>query len=89
MHTPSLLLTDSTAATAITDGVNGFVSPHSTQEYAQLISKLMESPELVSRVGKKASATISRSWENVIEEVILRYKDIQTSYKLKHGIIKP
>lgn len=89
MHTPSLLLTDSTAATAITDGVNGFVSPHSTQEYAQLISKLMESPELVGRVGKKASTTISRSWENVMEEVILRYKDIQTSYKLKHGIIKP
>ena len=89
MHTPSLLLTDSTAATAITDGVNGFVSPHSTQEYAQLISKLMESPELVGRVGKKASTTISRSWENVMEEVILRYKDIQASYKLKHGIIKP
>lgn len=89
MHTPSILLADSTAATAITDGVNGFVSPNSTKEYAQRIVKLMEQSEVIGRVGQKASNTISRSWENVMEEVILRYKDIQASYKLKHGIIKP
>ncbi|MEE0923078.1 MAG: glycosyltransferase, partial [Paludibacteraceae bacterium] len=89
MHTPSILLADSTAATAITDGVNGFVSPNSTKEYAQRIVKLIEQSEVIGRVGQKASNTISRSWENVMEEVILRYKDIQASYKLKHGIIKP
>ena len=87
MHTPSLMLAGSTAATAISDGINGFVSPNSLDEYAQRIVTLMEKPELVARVGTKASKTISRSWESVIEEVVLRYKDIQASYKLKHGII--
>lgn len=85
MHTPSLMLGNSTAATAIHDGVDGFLSPDNTQEYAQRILTLMDHPELVARVGTKASKTISRSWESVIEEVILRYRDIQESYKLKHG----
>ena len=89
MHTPSLMLAGSTAASAISDNVNGFISPNSTQEYSQRIVTLMEHPEILVRVGNKASKTISRSWENVIEEVELRYKDIQQSYKLKHGIIIP
>ena len=89
MHTPSLMLAGSTAASAISDNVNGFISSNSAQEYSQRIVTLMEHPEILVRVGNKASKTISRSWENVIEEVELRYKDIQQSYKLKHGIIVP
>ena len=85
MHTPSLMLGNSTAATAIRDGVDGFLSPDNPQEYAQRILSLMERPDLMTKVGTKASKTISRSWENVIDEVILRYRDIQESYKLKHG----
>jgi len=87
MHTPSLMLEGSTASTAISDGINGFVSPNTSEEYAHRIITLMEKPELVARVGTKASKTISRSWESVIDEVILRYRDIQESYKLKNGII--
>jgi hypothetical protein len=45
----------------------------------------MEKPELIARVGLKASKTISRSWENVMDEVVLRYRDIQESYKFKHA----
>lgn len=85
MHTPSLMLAGSTAATAISDGLDGFISPNSLKEYSQQIVMLMEHPELIEKAGYKASKTISRSWENVIEEVALRYKDIQESYKLKHG----
>ncbi|MBQ6722990.1 MAG: glycosyltransferase [Paludibacteraceae bacterium] len=85
MHTPSILLNGSTAATAITDDVNGFLSPNDIHEYAALIQTLMTQPKRIEKVGVKASKTISRSWENVMEEVILRYRDIQASYKLKHG----
>ena len=85
MHTPSILLSGSTAATAITDDLNGFLSPNDIHEYAALIQTLMTQPKRIEKVGIKASKTISRSWENVMEEVILRYRDIQASYKLKHG----
>lgn len=89
MHTPALMLQESTAAEVIKPDINGFLTPNDTQQYADRIVWLMEHPEVLRRVGNKASSTISRSWENVIEEVILRYRDIQQSYKLKHGIIVP
>lgn len=87
LHTPALMLREATAAEVITPDVNGFLTPNDVQAYADRISYLMEHPEILVKVGDKASKTISRSWENVIEEVILRYRDIQASYKLKHGII--
>ena len=89
LHTPALMLQESTAAEVIQPDVNGFLTPNDVQAYAKQIIYLMEHPEILTRVGNKASKTISRSWENVMDEVILRYRDIQKSYKLKHGIIVP
>lgn len=85
MHTPSLMLEGSTAATAILNDINGFLTPQDTQAYAQRIVDLMNHPEVAIQVGHKASTTLARSWEDVINEIILRYQDIQSSYKLKHG----
>lgn len=85
MHTPALMLQESTAAEVIQPDVNGFLTPNDLQQYADRIVYLMQHPEMMAKVGHKASTTISRSWENVMEEVILRYRDIQQSYKLKHG----
>jgi glycosyltransferase involved in cell wall biosynthesis len=80
MHTPSLMLQDSTAAEVIRSGENGFLTANSTKEYADRIVWLMEHPALLQQVGVKASETIARSWENVIEEVIQRYEDIKKNY---------
>lgn len=89
MHTPALMLQESTAAEVITADVNGFLTPNNLNDYADCISYLLEHHDILRRVGDKASLTISRSWDNVIEEVVLRYRDIQENYKLKHGIIVP
>ena len=80
MHTPSLMLQDSTAAEVIRSGENGFLTANNTKEYADRIVWLMEHPALLQQVGVKASETIARSWENVIEEVIQRYEDIKKNY---------
>lgn len=80
MHTPSLMLQDSTAAEVIRSGENGFLTANSTKDYADRIVWLMEHPALLQQVGVKASETIARSWENVIEEVIQRYEDIKKNY---------
>ena len=80
-----LMLQESTAAEVIKSDVNGFLTPNDVQQYADRIVYLMQHPQVLTKVGNKASTTISRSWENVIEEVILRYRDIQESYRLKHG----
>ena len=80
MHTPSLMLQDRTAAEVIRSGENGFLTANNTKEYADRIVWLMEHPALLQQVGVKASETIARSWENVIEEVIQRYEDIKKNY---------
>ncbi|MBQ7531030.1 MAG: glycosyltransferase [Paludibacteraceae bacterium] len=85
MHTPALMLQDSTAAEVIQPDKNGFLTPNDTQAYADRIRFLMQQPELLERVGQNASKTIARSWEDVMDEVILRYRDIKESYKIKHG----
>ena len=85
MHTPALMLQEATAAEVVTADVNGFLTPNNVHRYAERIAWLMEHPEMLKKVGDKASSTISRSWENVIDEVILRYRDIQETYRLKHG----
>lgn len=85
MHTPALLLENSTAAEVIEKDVNGFLTPNDQKAYAERITWLIQHPEVLQSVGDTASHTIARSWENVIDEVILRYKDIQESYRLKHG----
>lgn len=87
MHTPALMLQEATAAEVIQTDVNGFLTPNDLQAYADRIVYLMAHPNLLQKAGDRASVTIARSWENVIDEVILRYRDIQQSYKLKHGII--
>jgi len=84
MHTPALMLQDSTAAEVIEPDVNGFLTPNDKQLYADRMVWLMDHPEVLEKAGDRASNTIARSWENVMDEVILRYKDIQESYRLKH-----
>jgi len=84
MHTPALMLQDSTAAEVIESDVNGFLTPNDQKAYAERITWLIHHPEVLQSVGDTASHTIARSWENVIDEVILRYKDIEASYRLKH-----
>ena len=84
MHTPAMLLEGATAAEVIDPDVNGFLTPNDIKAYADRIVYLIAHPELLASVGDTASKTISRSWENIIDEVILRYRDIQESYKIKH-----
>ena len=85
MHTPSIFLRESTAATAIIDGVNGFLTHNDPADFVQQIMYLMNRPDEIKSVGEKASKTISRSWESVIEEVALRYRDLQASHRFKQG----
>ncbi|MDR0547304.1 MAG: glycosyltransferase [Dysgonamonadaceae bacterium] len=76
MQTPSLLLKNSTASEIITDGLNGFLSPDTPAGFAGKIREISAQSALFQMVGKIASLTISRSWENVVEEVADRYNSL-------------
>lgn len=73
LHTPSVLIADSTASEIISHSVNGFLSANSVEAYADCLRNIVRTPALMQRVGKEASYTIARSWEDVAGEVYDRY----------------
>lgn len=80
MQTPSVLLQGSTSAEIIRHGENGFLSADNTHDFALLIRKLTDHPEQIRQVGFTASQSISRSWSDIMDEVLDRYTHIIHRY---------
>lgn len=81
LHTPSLLLKDATAAEIISDGINGFLSDATPQEYACKILQITGAPLYTRQVGECASRTLARSWEDIATEVADRYSRLKMRYR--------
>lgn len=76
-HTPSILLADSTAAKGINHAVEGFVAPQTTPaDFAQTLQNCLSQPLLIKEVGKTAAQSLGLTWNQVIPEVIDRYKSL-------------
>ena len=84
LHTPSVMAKGATASTIIIDGKNGFLVDNDPKDLAKTIEFLSRDKQLVHTAGLEASHTIVRSWENVVDEVLLRYNDLIASKKLIH-----
>lgn len=76
LHTPSVLLCNSTASEIISDSVNGFLSAGSVDAYAARLREVLSAPRQIRRAGEEASRTIARSWQDVAEEVYDRYTNL-------------
>jgi len=73
LHTPSIMIDESTAATILRDGENGFLVPNDLDAFVARLRELLNDPDRVHRVGISASHSIVRSWEDVVDEVLDRY----------------
>ena len=82
LHTPAVMVQGSTAATILKDSYNGFLIENSIESFEEKLRGLAADRDLVRRVGIEASRTIVRSWESVVDEVLLRYRDLITRKKL-------
>lgn len=74
MHTPAVLIKDSTASELTKDGYNGFLIQNNCTDFAERLRYLFAHRQLVENAGQQASRTLARSWESVTEEVLDRYK---------------
>lgn len=83
MHTPSVMINGSMTAEVITADVNGFLTENTAESYAAMLRRLIEKPERIAPVALNASKTLTRSWEDVMDEVRERYQDIIRSYPNK------
>ncbi len=81
MHTPSVLIKGSTASSVITDGENGFLSENTVQGFASTVRRICNDADLPGRVGVGASATLARSWEDIMGEVAERYDSLIKRYR--------
>lgn len=79
--TPSILVKGSTAAEVITDGVNGFLCGASGNEYAALITHLNANRQLIAHAGLQARSTLIRNWDDVVDEVLDRYRVLIRNFK--------
>lgn len=81
MATPSVLPAGCTAAEVIADGRNGFLCERSAESYAAVVERLAAERGDILAAGLRARDTLARSWEDVMAEVLARYKDIINVYK--------
>lgn len=80
MGTPAVLLRGSTASEVVVDGTNGFLAENTPQSYADIVRHVYADREHLARVARNAAATLTRSWKEVIDEVMQRYDEIIERY---------
>jgi len=73
---PTVVAMGSTTAEVITDGDNGFVTENDPEQFARRLRTLMHQPDLLRRVGRRASETIFRSWEEIVGWAAEEYRAI-------------
>ena len=66
----------STTAEVICDGDNGFVTENDPDKFAHRLRTLIHQPDLLLRVGRRASETIFRSWEEIVGWAADEYRSI-------------
>jgi len=80
MGTPAVLIAGSTASEVIKDGFNGFLVEESPESYASRIRSFYNDRSAIQEAAEGASKTLTRSWREVMEEVVGRYEEIIERY---------
>ena len=80
MGTPAIIPEKSTAAEVIKPDVNGYLTGATPEMYAKKIKELSINRDSILAVGENARKTLIRSWEDVVGEVIDRYKVLMKNY---------
>lgn len=78
--TPVLLLQDTGAAENVTDGVNGFLSQPTVEDYAHKIIELMGRRDTLWQVGARAR-NLFLPWHNTVEEYETVYNELLNDKK--------
>jgi 1,2-diacylglycerol 3-alpha-glucosyltransferase len=83
LQTPALMSEGSDAADIAVDGFNGFLSKPEATEYASHIRALLADKSVIRKVGVNACNTLVRSWSEIVDEVLDRYKHLIEAKKKK------
>ncbi|MCI2082079.1 MAG: glycosyltransferase [Bacteroidales bacterium] len=76
LRTPSLFSVGADAAQIVSDGFNGFLAKPEAAEYASRIRSLLADKTVLRKAGENAACTIVRSWSDIVDEVLDRYRHL-------------
>jgi glycosyltransferase involved in cell wall biosynthesis len=74
MGTPPVLIRGSSAADAVTDGVNGYLCEDNKEDLAAILEKVLQSPDENKAIGQKAKETIPLPWIEVMKRSEIYYQ---------------
>jgi glycosyltransferase involved in cell wall biosynthesis len=73
---PTLVIEGSSISEGIVEGVNGYLSKESVEDYAAAVLRALSDREGLRRAGLNAQRDMHRHWSLVAEEVLVLYRDI-------------
>ena len=83
--TASLIVKGSNASEGVIHGKNGYLCENSAESVSQAILKIVSDREALAKAGLNAQKTIFRSWESIVDDVVVpKYLDIIEKYKNNH-----
>jgi len=72
--TPTLFIKGSVTACGVEDGYNGYLSENSEEDYAKKIKEIIGNPEMLKQVSEGCNKHLYVHWDNVMKQVLERYK---------------
>lgn len=82
---PSLLIKGSCAAEGIEEGVTGFLSRETAEDYAKSLDNMLNNPDKLRMVGQNASREIYLSWEDAVRMAYSRYENLCRGWNYPAG----
>jgi len=76
LYTPSVMVRGATAASQLTDNYNGFLVNNNPVSLAHKLMLISSQQEVLSKTGLRAAQTLTKSWEQIAEEVLERYEQL-------------
>ncbi len=83
MSCPSVVVERSNAAQGIRHMENGLLCTNDVQSLCESMRYAVQAREHMLRIGQLARRTLSRSWESIVDDVYLSYRDILRQNKNK------
>lgn len=83
MHTPSVMIQDSTCATFVQEGVNGYTAGNNPQSFAQRLREIWGNREQLDAVSDEVARSLGQQWSQIVrEEIIPRYEKLVEKRRL-------
>ena len=77
----SVLIAGSCAAEGVTGGVDGLLIDENADSLAVCLSRIMDHPEAMRKLGKNAAANIYISWSDAVKKAEDRYQVVIDNYR--------